>query len=93
MKYTGWGKTKGDVETVETWENCFSHSVVKTNVNEFQILQTSLVSTQRLLCGVSKKIPDETTVKYGLKELQDSIDVNQLVEWKAYQRQQTESSK
>jgi len=48
---------------------------------------------QCLLCGVSKKIPDETTVNDGLKELQDSIDVNQLVERKAHQRQQTESSK
>jgi hypothetical protein len=38
-------------------------------------------------------MPDETTVKDGLKELQDRIDVNQLMERKAYQRQQTESSK
>jgi len=60
--------------------NFFSHSVVKTNVNEFQVLQTSLVSTQCLLCGASKKIPDETTVKDGLNGLQDNIDVNQLVE-------------
>jgi len=73
--------------------NFFSHSVVETNFNEFQVLQTSLVSMQCLLCGVSKKIPDKTTVKDGLNGLQDSIDVNQLVEWKAYQCQQTESSK